>query len=252
MFCMRPSRNLVQTLAAFASLLLAATGLILSGSIGALLAAALGALLWVVATPRLPARIFVFFAIAVVGVVSLVQFQESNDAPTPAERLERVTGSRADPNATLWSRVETYEKAIDRILDNPVTGVGLDSDSSTIGDHQPHNLIIGVWFKAGFLGLAGIVLVLLAIFSAARPTLRDATPVNEQLLALALLCSFVAFLAYSMSAPILYTRYGWAPAALLLALRAVQIRRAVPQPLGVHTRRRNLAAAPVQSMPRPW
>jgi O-antigen ligase len=151
----------------------------------------------------------------------------------------------------LWSRVDTYRAASDRIIANPFTGVGLDSESATIGTAEPHNLVIGTWFKAGFLGLAGLVLVLLAIFSAARATLRGAASVDEQMLGLALLCSFLAFLVYTMSAPILFTRYGWAPAALLLALRAIQIRRAAPHPRGVQTRRRDIAPARTQSIGQP-
>ena len=147
--------------------------------------------------------------------------------------------------------METYRGAIDRILANPFTGVGLDSESATIGTSEPHNLIIGIWFRAGFLGLTGIILVLLAIFSVARRTLREARSVDEQLLALALLCSFVAFVVFSMAAPILHPRYGWAPAALLLALRAMQIRRAAPSPLGVHTPRPGLARSPVRTIAQP-
>jgi O-antigen/teichoic acid export membrane protein/O-antigen ligase len=253
MFCMRPSRNPLSTLAAYAGLLLAATGLILSGSVGALLAAAVGGFLWITAAPRLPARTFVLFGVALVGAIALLQFQESKDAPTPAARLERVTGSPTDPSATLWTRVETYEGAIDRIVDNPFTGVGLDNESSTIGTppDTPHNLVIGLWFKAGFIGLAGVVLLLVAILSAARATLREAASVDEQMLAVALLCSFVAFLVFSMSEPVLYTRYGWAPAALLVALRATQIRRTTAYAVGVHTSRRNLAPGRLQSIAQP-
>jgi O-antigen ligase len=248
MFCMRPSRHPLSTLAAYAGLLLAATGLILSGSVGALVAAAVGAFLWLTAAPRLPARTFVFFGLAVVAATALLQFQESKDAPTPAARLERVTGSPTDPNATLWTRVETYRGAIDRVLDNPFTGVGLDSESSTIGTTEPHNLVIGLWFKVGFIGLAGVVLLVLAILSAARATLREAVSVDEQMLAVALLCSFAAFLVFSMGAPVLYTRYGWAPAALLLALGAVQIRRTTPYAVGVHTPQRGLAPGRLRSI----
>jgi O-antigen/teichoic acid export membrane protein len=248
MLSMRRSRNSVYTLAAYAGLLLSATGLVLSGSIGALLAAAVGALLWIAATPRLPARTFVFFCVALVGALSLLHFQESKDAPTATARFERVTGAPTDPNATLWTRVETYRVAIDRIRANPFTGVGLDSESSTIGTTEPHNLVIGLWFKAGFFGLAGVLLVLGAIFSAARATLRDASSVDEQMLALALLCSFLAFIVFSMSGPVLYTRYGWAPAALLLALRAVQKRRRAPHSLGVHTPRPDLVPAGIPSL----
>jgi O-antigen ligase len=251
MLCMRSSRNPVTTFAAYAGLLLAAAGLVLSGSVGALLAATVGTLLWFLATPRLTARTAVFLAVALVGAVAVVQFQESEGAPTPAERLERVTGTPTDPNATLWSRVDTYRAAMDRILANPFTGVGLDSESATIGTVEPHNLVIGLWFRAGFLGLAGVALVLLAILSAARATLRDAGSVDEQMLALALLCSFVVFLVFSMSAPILHPRYGWAPAALLIALRATQMRRAARHPLGVRTPRLDMAPARTQSIGQP-
>jgi O-antigen/teichoic acid export membrane protein len=251
MFCMRASRNPVYVLATYAGLLLTATGLILSGSVGALVAATVAVLIWVTAAPRFPARTVVFVGVALVAGVALLQFQQSNDAPTPAERFERVTGSPTDPNATLWSRVETYQGAIDRIFANPFTGVGLDSESARIGpdEKEPHNLVIGLWFRGGFFALAGIVLVLLAIASVARATLREAASVDEQMLALALLCAFVSFLVFAMGAPILYTRYGWAPAALLLALRATQTRRAA-RPLALRTPRYRLAPAHVQPIGR--
>lgn len=251
MFCMRPSRNPVYALTACAGLLLAATGLILSGAVAAILAAAIAALLCITAAPRLPARLFVLMGVALVAAYALVQIQESKDAPTPAERLESVAGSPTDPNATLWSRIDTNRVAIDRILDNPFTGVGLDDDSSAIGKYVPHNLVIGVWFRAGFLGLAGLILVIVAIFSTARATLRDAASVDERMLAVALLSSFVAFIVFSMSAPILFTRYGWAPAALLLALRAVQLRRAAPEVLSVQTPPPDVVRAHVHLVAQP-
>jgi O-antigen/teichoic acid export membrane protein/O-antigen ligase len=253
MFCMRPSRHPLSTLAAYSGLLLVATGLILSGSVGALLAAAVGGFLWFTAAPRLPARTFVLLGVALVGAIALLQFQESKDAPTPAARVERVTGSPTDPNATLWTRVETYRGAIDHIVDNPFTGVGLDRESSTIGNppHEPHNLVINLWFKAGFIGLAGVVLLLVAILSAARATLREAVSVDEQMLAVALLCSFVVFLVFSMSEPVFFVRYGWAPAALLLALRTAQIRRTTPYAVRAHTPRRHLAPGHLQSIAEP-
>jgi O-antigen/teichoic acid export membrane protein len=251
MFCMRALRNPVYVLAAYGGLLLTATGLILSGSVGALLAATVAVLIWVTAAPRFPARTVVFAGVALVGAVALLQFQQSNDAPTPGERLARVTAPPTDPNATLWSRVDTYEGAIDHILANPFTGVGLDSESARVGpeEKEPHNLVIGVWFRGGFFALAGVVLVLFAIASVARATLREAASVDEQMLALALLCAFVSFLVFAMGAPILYTRYGWAPAALLLALRATQTRR-VAQPLAVRAPQYRLGPARVQPIGR--
>jgi O-antigen/teichoic acid export membrane protein/O-antigen ligase len=251
MFCIRSRRNPLLSLVAYASLLLTAAALVLSGSVGAMFAAAVVGLLFIAAAPRLPARFFVFAGIALIGAVALVQAQESRDAPTPAERLERVTGSPTDPNSTLWSRVETYEGAIDRIMANPFTGVGLDGESSTIGNHEPHNLVIGVWFKAGFLGIAGLMLIILAVLSVARASLRHAASSDERIVALALLCAFLAFVVFAMSAPILFTRIGWAPAPLLLALRAIQLRRTAPRPAPVLPAWPELAPARGPSLAHP-
>jgi hypothetical protein len=42
--------------------------------------------------------------------------------------------------------------------------------------------------------------------------------------AVALLSSVVAFVVFAMSEPVLYARFGWISAAMVLALRAVQQR----------------------------
>jgi hypothetical protein len=43
------------------------------------------------------------------------------------------------------------------------------------------------------------------------------------LLSLALFAATLTFLLYAQTAPALYTRHGWVPVALLLALRASQV-----------------------------
>jgi hypothetical protein len=59
---------------------------------------------------------------------------------------------------------------------------------------------------------------------------------DDKLTAVALLSAFAAFVAFAMSAPILYTRYGWISAALFIALRGVQLRAPDPSPSPVPRR----------------
>lgn len=47
---------------------------------------------------------------------------------------------------------------------------------------------------------------------------------DERLLALSLYTCFLTFVLFSISEPILFVRYGWAPVAFLLALRVQQRR----------------------------
>jgi hypothetical protein len=46
----------------------------------------------------------------------------------------------------------------------------------------------------------------------------------DELLALSLYTSFLTFVLFAMGEPILFMRYGWAPVAVLLALRVQQRR----------------------------
>ena len=92
-------------------------------------------------------------------------------------------------------------------------------------EHEVHNLVIGTWYKTGLLGLAGILIALFAVLRGGWIAILASRSEDEQMISVALLCSVVAFVAFAMSAPVLYSRYGWISAALLLAMRAVQERR---------------------------
>jgi O-antigen ligase len=109
-----------------------------------------------------------------------------------------------------------------------LVGVGLDHTSASIDNLEPHNLLIGTWFKTGIAGLAGMLLILLAVLRAGWPALRIRRP-GDDLAGVALLCAFVAFVIFSMSEPILYSRYGWISAALLTALRGIEMRATVAE-----------------------
>jgi O-antigen ligase len=124
---------------------------------------------------------------------------------------------------------------------DPFLGVGLDLVSVTkpFGvvsyQYDVHNLVIGTWYKAGLFGLIGLLMAVFAVLRVGWTAILDSRTDSEEVVVAALLSSFVAFVVFAMGAPVLFSRYGWIPAALLLALRAVQLhepglrRRAEPR-----------------------
>jgi O-antigen ligase len=238
MVALRPSRGLGRRLIGFAPFLLIFAGLILSGSVGGLLAASVAMFVWF-SWSRVSARTVAILLVIGIGAAVLFNQRAADQTLTPLQRISRVTGPQNDANATLWSRVDTYRAALQRVEQNPLIGVGLDAKSSTIDQYEPHNLVIGIWFKSGLVGLAGMLLIIFAVGKTGWLVLCAASVSDDKLTAVALLSAFAAFVAFAMSAPILYTRYGWISAALLIALRGVQLRAPAPSPSPVP--RRNAA-----------
>jgi O-antigen/teichoic acid export membrane protein/O-antigen ligase len=220
-----------QRLLSYLCLLLVGAGLILSGSVGGLLAAAAATFVWFAFQRTSPESLAVF---AAVGLCALggVTVQALRGAPTPLDRFTTVTSStnKNEGGGSLDSRLTTYRVAVAEIKKHPFRGVGLDLVSTTKPsgvvsyEKDVHNLVIGTWYKAGLLGLAGILIALFAVLRTGWIAILQSKTEGEQMLSVALLCSVVAFVTFAMSAPVLYARYGWVSAALLLATRAVQER----------------------------
>ena len=230
----------------YAALLLIAAGMVLSASVGALLAAAAAVVVWL-ALQR--TSIHILLALGVLALSLIVV--SASGGPQPLERLGAVTDSTYVVGAgtqlgSAEQRIGTYKAAIARIEENPFVGVGLDLRSITrpFGiesfEYDVHNLVIGLWYKTGLLGLTGILLALLAIFRSGWAAILGSRSAGESRVAIALGCSLVAFVVFSMTAPILFTRFGWIAAALVLALRSVQQKREAPAP-----------ARPPREAPRP-
>ena len=138
-----------------------------------------------------------------------------------------ATGGVAQ-EGSVDQRIATYRVGLARIKEDPFVGVGLDIYSVTrpFGQendmYDQHNLVIGLWYKTGLLGLTGMFLVFFAIFRSGWRAISASTSDGEWQLAVALVSSAVAFVVYAMSEPILFARFAWISAALVLALRAVQ------------------------------
>jgi|GEM_PF-729796 len=196
------------------------TGLLLSGAVAGMIAATLAGATWNMARGW---SLRSSLAVVALGGLGLGVFQLSAaqyEASTPLERFQRVTGSPDDPGSTLWSRVETYRAAVERFTKNPLVGTGFDSESSRLqtrlGTHEAHNLFLGALYRGGMLAGIGMVVVVVTVVASSVRGLSRSSGTN-QFLGIALTASFVAFLAFGMTAIIVYQRYGWVSAALLLA-----------------------------------
>jgi O-antigen/teichoic acid export membrane protein/O-antigen ligase len=221
-----------QRLFSYALLLLVAAGLILSGSVGALLASAAATFMWF-AFQRSSVHAILVLATIGLCVIAVTTVQGVRGAPTPLERLERVTqssGTAGGGTGSVDQRIATYRVVWREIEEDPFVGVGLDIVSVTkpfgivSDEYDPHNIIIGLWYKTGLVGLAGMLIAFFAVFRSGWNAILQSRSETERNVAVALVCAVVAFVAFAMSEPVLFSRYGWISAALLLALRAVQQR----------------------------
>jgi O-antigen ligase len=215
-------------------LLLVAAGLTLSGSIGALIAAATGVFVWLV-LDRTSIHSLLALATLAACVLAVATLQTIRGAPHPLERLETVTSTSSQAGVvrvgSVEQRLDTYRVAIARIEEDPFVGVGLDlhSVSRPFGieayEYDIHNLVLGLWYKAGLAGLVGMLLALLAVGRSGWTAISQSISSSERRVAVALGSAFIAFVVFALTAPILFTRLGWISAALVLALRGIQQER---------------------------
>jgi O-antigen/teichoic acid export membrane protein/O-antigen ligase len=238
MLASRPRISAASRAWSYVLLLLVAAGLILSVSIGALIAAVFAVFVWLV-FQRLSIHSILALATLAACVVALVGLQSIRGAPDPLERFETATTNSSQEGVvqvgSVNQRIGTYRVAIERIQENPFVGVGLDLLSVTrpFGvenyEYDVHNLVIGLWYKTGLIGLVGILLTLFAILRSGWTAISESITGSERTVAVALCSSVVAFVVFAMTAPILFTRLGWISAALVLALRGVQQERSAAQ-----------------------
>jgi O-antigen ligase len=234
------SRSLSLRTVGFVCVGLLSAGLLLCGSVGGMLAALVATIFWF--TVRgIPRR-------AVIGLVGifaagylLMSATGETSAPDPLARISRVTSEQqaaTGTGGTVYTRLDGYSQAWKIIKERPLVGIGLDDASSedVFGDKLVHNMFINPWVSAGVLGLVGILLMIGGTSALGCAAVRHAPPAERGFNA-ALLASIVAFVVFGMGEPILFVRYGWFPAALLVALRAQQLRVEAPQPARAPMRR---------------
>ncbi len=238
MLATAPRASFSTRVLSYVCLILVGAGLILSGSVGALAAAIAAVLVWL-ALERSTIRSLAAYAAIALCVIAVVTIQATRGALNPLERFKTTTSAQSATrgSGSLEDRVVVYRVAKAEIEDHPFIGVGLDLPSITrpFGEvsyaYDVHNLFVGIWYKAGLLGLAGMLMMVAAILMSSWAAVRRSGSETERTLGVALLASAVAFLTFAMSEPLIYSRYGWIAVALIFALRATQARDArIAQP----------------------
>jgi O-antigen ligase len=225
-----------------------AAGLLLSGSVGGLLATVCSVVFWIAIRGITLQTALRLSAVVAVGAVLVFAVGATGD---PIGRIKRVTSAQeaaAGTGGSVYTRLEGYDEAWARIVEQPLIGVGLDLPSSeaVLGPNAVHNMVINQWFTAGILGLIGIIVIIYGVVLTAARLIRSSTQ-EVRTLSTALLASVVAFLVFGMGEPILFVRYGWFPAALLVALHAQRRRAEVTASVRAAGARRVVSPARIPS-----
>ena len=246
----RMGATTVQRLVAALCLPLIGTGLMLSGSISGAMAAVVSGFVWVVAT-RTFIRGVAAFALLLAVSSAIAASGISPYFESPFDRVRSSTANTGTDDATFWSRIDSYEAAWVDIRQHPLHGLGLrPEDTPTATGAQVHNNLMKPLFEGGVFAAVGMALIYLVIGVAGWQTVVRARSPDEHLVALAALCSYIAYFTWGLSQPALFKRFGWISGALVLALWAQQLRavrvleQAQPEAPAASRSRRRLPPAP--------
>lgn len=195
-------------------------GLILSGSVSGMLATGLGTLVILALRGVSVGRIFLVAVAAGVGLYwATGTIGSTANALSPSERVLQVlgiTGSEESLNTTS-SRWETDLLGWQGFLHAPLTGVGLDAQSSIVTETlSVHNFLLAAMYQGGAIFSLGLVV---AIVTGIRQGWRHR---SDDSISVAILAMTAATLVFSMTAPSFYNRYFWIPLALLAAHVAIK------------------------------
>ena len=201
-------------------------GLLLSGSIGGLAAAVASLGAWTPWGWR-TRRVRQTFAVLALAVVAAGAYGGRGLLDSEVQRINTVTDPTSS-TATGPGRLLLDQRAVSVIAQSPLYGAGLDGLSSeeAMGGIGVHNMLLFAGVGGGILAMIGMVMILASVMALGFRILRQTAREDGRSSGLAaiLLASYVAFLVDGASAPILYIRYGWMAAAILVALRSIQVR----------------------------
>ncbi len=216
-------------LAAIGALLLIVAGLLLSGSNSAVLAVVVATVAWMALTrPRLQVLVPLAAAVVLFSVFAagLNEYWQS-----PIERLTTSSERSGRADSTLFTRFDSYEAALETIESSPMVGVGLaPKPPVTATGSGVHNMFLATWYQAGLIAALGLVLIVGAALAMAWRALTATRDASERTMAAALFAALLAFLVFGQAQQVLFQRYGWVSVALIVALRAGQVRNASTSP----------------------
>jgi hypothetical protein len=188
-----------------------AIGLVFSGSVTGMISAVAGAVVLAL-RGRSASRIISGLAVVVVAFVVGEHFLGSGSL-SPLQRFNQATGtSPISGPGSLSARLQTWSFAWKGIVQDPIVGRGLDQASGTTQNgFETHNMILLVWWGGGLCTLLGLV-------AAAGLALREGWSRSNQALKEITFASFIAAITYAMTGPVLFDRFFWFPALMILVV----------------------------------
>lgn len=181
--------------------------LLSSGSVSALLATTIGVATTIYAMRLASTRIFVStiaLSFMLAGYTAIAS--QLPHLPNPFKRMQQVTGQTSDIGS--WDiRTDVYGYAASRILENPITGVGMDYESGVfihplVGQVLTHNILLRGWLQGGIL----LFISLGVIYIATLLVLRNSN--TKRLHATS--CGVLALvLSFALTSAALYQTYYW-------------------------------------------
>jgi hypothetical protein len=191
-------------------------GVMLSGSVSGIITVGVGTLLWII-MGRPNKKMFISIGLLAAFVFIVIQIQSANGYVTPMSRFQSTTSS--GQNGTVLNRFETYQVALQDIENNPFVGVGFDDASNkTSTGFEVHNIFLGPLYQGGMFALFGILIITCVVIYMGVYISRNALSLTEYVISSSLLISYLCTIIFGMTAPLLYQRYAWIPAALILPL----------------------------------
>jgi O-antigen ligase len=206
----------------------------LSGSVTAFGAAGAGTAIWVASSRVGVRRLIAIVAVLVLAGLSLTVINEagSSSVVAPLDRISQTIGLTTATAATGLQRIDLDAVAWEEVLRNPLYGVGIDSVSGAeaLGGIQVHNMFLLAWVGGGIFGILGLLIMIASLGASYLSLYSQTTQLEERPLVLSLAISFVSFLIVTLAQPVLFIRYGWVPAALVMPLIALRQRRDADAP----------------------
>jgi O-antigen ligase len=176
-----------------------------------------------------PIPVLLGLAVAVGGIFWLF----SSDLPV-IERFTQLEGGGSSVSESVSSRENLNDYVIDNLDNSLVVGVGLDANTTFVGDEEGaegasriHNLYLKLLYETGLPGLVGLLIVLVTSIRQAWRLVVNTRGTELHPVAVAILSSILAINVFAMFQPIFAQRFYWLPLAfvsVLWALRREELR----------------------------
>jgi len=189
--------------------------------------------------PRRPRRSRRFIVPLAVALVAATLVATGTVDLAVQTRFEELTTGNTPTSDSAGSRASQAEVAFAGIVESPLVGVGLDTQSGfvEVDGHvnKVHSFYIRIAYEAGILGFLGLCLILLIIHRQAWQLIRYMRGTDLAWLPAGVLGSVATVLVSAFFGPVLYGRISWLPMALVSSLHGMA-RAGVIEPAPATTR----------------